>query len=136
MMLPVLVMKLSYSRVLKALMIPTRQGSDLTAGMWQLINDVGAVPKTLISDRESTIGGKGKVTELAAAFAGTLATRIVLAPPRDPEFKGQTERNDQYLETSFLPGHKFTSPADCNDQLTQWLPRATTSLSVRSRAGQ
>ncbi|HJX80352.1 Mu transposase domain-containing protein [Glutamicibacter sp.] len=121
--------------MLKALMIPTRQGSDLTAGMWQLINDVGAVPKTLISDRESTIGGKGKVTELAAAFTGTLATRIVLAPPRDPEFKGQTERNDQYLETSFLPGHKFTSPADCNDQLTQWLPRAN-YRTVRSIQGR
>lgn len=135
MMLPVLVMTLSYSRVFKALMIPTRQGPDLTAGMWQLINDVGAVHETLIWDRESVIGGKGKVTELAGAFAGTLATRIVLAPPRDPEFKGQTERNNQYLETSFLPGRKFTSPADSNDQLTQWLPRAN-ARTVRSIQGR
>ena len=49
--------------------------------------------KTLVWDRESAIGGKGKVTQLAAAFAGTLATRVVLAPPADPEFKGMTERN-------------------------------------------
>lgn len=82
-MLPVLVLTLSYSRVFKALMIPTRQGPDLTAGTWQLFNDVGAMPETMIWDRESAIGGKGKVTELAAAFTGTLATRIVLTPPRD-----------------------------------------------------
>lgn len=79
MMLPVLVMTLSYSRVFNALMVPSRQGPDLTAGMWSLINNVGAVPKTLIWDRESAVGGKGKVTEIAAAFAGTLATRIILA---------------------------------------------------------
>lgn len=135
MMLPVLVMTLSYSRVLDALMIPSRQGPDLTAGMWQLINSAGAVPKTLIWDRESAIGGKGKVTDLAAAFAGTLATRIILAPPRDPEFKGQTERNNQFFESSFLPGRKFTSPQDFNQQLTGWLPKAN-ARTVRSIQGR
>jgi len=135
MMLPVLVMTLSYSRVFNALMIPSRQGGDLTAGMWSLINDVGAVPKSLIWDRESAIGGKGKVTEIASAFAGTLATRIILAPPRDPEFKGQTERNNQFLETSFLPGRKFTSPQDFNEQLAQWLPKANVRT-VRSIQGR
>lgn len=135
MMLPVLVMTLSYSRVFNALMVPSRQGPDLTAGMWSLINNVGAVPKTLIWDRESAIGGKGKVTEIAAAFAGTLATRIILAPPRDPEFKGQTERNNQFLETSFLPGRKFTSPQDFNQQLAGWLPQAN-ARTVRSIQGR
>lgn len=38
----------------------------------------------------------------AAAFAGTLATRIKLAPARDPEYKGLVERANGYLETSFL----------------------------------
>ncbi|MGC0268600.1 IS21 family transposase [Glutamicibacter soli] len=135
MMLPVLVMTLSYSRVLDALMLPSRQGPDLTAGMWSLINKAGAVPKTLIWDRESAIGGKGQVTEIAAAFAGTLATRIILAPPREPEFKGQTERNNQFFETSFLPGRKCTSPQDFNQQLSGWLPKANTRT-VRSIQGR
>lgn len=34
------------------------------------------------------------------------------------------ERANRYLETSFLPGRSFASPADFNDQLTQWLPVA------------
>ena len=134
-MLPVLVMTLTFSRFLSAVMLPSRQAGDLLAGMWQLIGQVGAVSKTLVWDREAAIGGKGKVTQAAAAFAGTLATRIVLAPPRDPEFKGMTERNNQFLETSFLPGRAFASPADFNAQLTDWLPRAN-ARTVRSLGGR
>jgi hypothetical protein len=31
--------------------------------------------------------------------------------------KGLVERANGYLETSFLPGRSFTSPADFNEQL-------------------
>lgn len=134
-MLPVLVMTLTFSRFLSAVMLPSRQAGDLLAGMWQLISQVGAVSKTLVWDRESAIGGKGVVTQAAAAFAGTLATRVVLAPPRDPEFKGMTERNNGYLETSFLPGRQFVSPGDFNLQLADWLPRAN-ARTVRSLGGR
>lgn len=134
-MLPVLVMTLTFSKFLAAVMLPSRQGGDLTAGMWQLISQIGAVSKTLVWDREAAIGPKGKVTQLAAAFAGTLATRVVLAPPRDPEFKGMTERNNDYFETSFLPGRQFASPADFNTQLSDWLVRANTRK-IRSLGGR
>lgn len=134
-MLPVLVMTLTFSRFLSAVMLPSRQGGDLVAGMWQLISQVGAVSKTLIWDREAAIGGKGKVTQTAAAFAGTLATRVVLAPPRDPEFKGMTERNNDYFETSFLPGRQFGSPGDFNTQLSDWLVRAN-QRKIRSLGGR
>jgi len=129
--LPVLVMVLGFSRHLSATMIPTRQAGDILAGMWQLIREIGRVTKTLVWDRESAIGGSGKVSVPAAAFAGTLATRIQLAPPRDPEYKGMVERANRFLETSFLPGRVFQSPGDFNDQLAQWLPRAN-SRTVRS----
>lgn len=134
-MLPVLVMTLTFSRFLTAVMLPSRQAGDLLAGMWQLIAQVGAVSKTLVWDREAAIGGKGKVTQAAAAFAGTLATRVVLAPARDPEFKGMTERNNGFLETSFLPGRRFISPADFNTQLGHWLPRAN-ARTIRSLGGR
>jgi hypothetical protein len=71
----------------------------------------------------------------AAAFAGTLATQIRLAPPRDPEFKGMVERHNGYLETSFLPGRRFVSPADFNAQLGDWLAQANTRT-VRSIQGR
>ena len=123
-MLPVLVMTLTFSRFIAAVMLPSRQAGDLLAGMWQLISQVGAVSKTLVWDRESAIGGRGRVSAPAAQFAGTLATRIRLLPKADPESKGITERNNEFFETSFLPGRVFTGPADFNAQLADWLPRA------------
>ncbi len=85
--LPVLVMTLAFSRFMTAAMIPSRQAGDILAGMWALIRGIGRVTRTLLWDRESAIGGTGRVSVPAAAFAGTLATQIRLAPPRDPEFK-------------------------------------------------
>ena len=130
-MLPVLVMTLGFSRFQSARMIPTRQAGDLLHGMWQLLATLGRVPKTLVWDRESAIGGTGVVTVPAAGFAGTLGTRIQLAPARDPEFKGMVERNNGFLETSFLPGRAFTSPTDFNTQLDDWMTLANHRL-VRS----
>lgn len=135
-LLPVLVMTQAFSRFMSAVMLPSRQGGDLTAGMWSLIDPVGRVTKTLVWDRESAIGGRGKVSVLAAAFAGTLSTRIQLAPPRDPEFKGMVERSNGYLETSFLPGRRFTSPADFTDQLQSWLTQRANQRRVRSIGGR
>jgi transposase len=133
--LPVLVMTLAFSRFTAATMIPSRQAGDILSGMWTLISGVGRVTKTLLWDRESAIGGTGRVSVPAAAFAGTLATQIRLAPPRDPEFKGMVERHNGYLETSFLPGRRFASPADFNAQLTEWLVQANTRT-VRAIQGR
>jgi len=127
-MLPVLALTLTYSRYISAVMLPSRQGGDLLSGMWQLIAALGAVSKTLVWDRESAIGGRGRVSAPAAMFAGTLGTRIRLLPARDPESKGVIERNNGFFETSFLPGRTFRSPADFNAQLAGWLPRANTRL--------
>jgi hypothetical protein len=45
------------------------------------------------------------------------------------------ERTNGYLETSFLPGRCFASPADFNAQLGDWLVRAN-SRTVRSIQGR
>ena len=55
--------------------------------------------------------------------------------PFDPESEGIVERANQFLETSFLPGRSFTSVADFNEQLAQWLPTAN-SHTVRSLRGR
>ena len=134
--LPVLVLTLAFSRFLSATMIPSRQGGDILSGMWLLISQIGRVPKTLVWDRESAIGGTGRVSVAAAAFAGTLATRIWLAPPRDPEFKGMVERNNGFFETSFLPGRTFASPVDFNTQLGDWLASRANTRTVRAIHGR
>lgn len=42
------------------------------------------------------------------------------------------ERANGFLETSFMPGRTFTGPADYNEQLAQWLPRANSRLLRRT----
>lgn len=122
-LLPVLVMTCGYSRFMFARMIPTRKTEDLLLGSWELLSQLGRVPRQLIWDNEPGIG-RGKLTEPAAVFAGTLATKVVLLPPRDPESKGVVERRNGFFETSFMPGRHFESPADFNAQFTDWLTTA------------
>ena len=122
---PVLVFVSSYSRFITAMMLPSRTTGDLLAGMWELMSSqLGVVPHRLIWDNEAGIGRRNRYAEGVAGFCGTLATRIVQLRPFDPESKGIVERADGYLESSLLPGWTFTSPADFNTQLGQWLPVA------------
>lgn len=66
------------------------------------------------------------------SFAGTLGTKFVQLKPYDPESKGIVERANRYLETSFMPGHDFSSLEDFNLQLAAWLPRANNQLVCRT----
>ena len=119
-LLPVLVMTAAHSRFTVGRMLPTRKTPDLLLGSWELLSQLGRVPRRLIWDNEPGIG-RGKPTEPVAVFAGTLATKIVLLPPRDPESKGLVERRNGFFETSFMPGRTFASPQDFNDQFSDWL---------------
>jgi transposase len=125
---PVLVMVAGYSRVITAVMIPSRTAPDLLAGHWRLISGWGRVPKALVWDNEGAVGswrgGRPVLSEAMNAFRGTLGIKVIQCRPGDPEAKGLVERANGYLETSFLPGRSFASPADFNAQLAQWLVRA------------
>jgi transposase len=123
--LPVLTMVTGYSRWLSGLLIPTRTAADLFSGWWQLIWQLGSVPRVLVWDGEGAIGrwraGRVELTAECQAFRGTLATKVIVCKPADPEAKGLIERAHDYLERSFLPGRSFTGPEDFNAQLQQWL---------------
>jgi hypothetical protein len=123
-LLPVLVITAAHSRFMTARMIPTRKTEDLLLGSWELIQQLGRVPRRLIWDNEPGIGRGHRRAEGVASFMGTLATKLVLLPPRDPESKGLVERRNGWFETSFMPGRTFGSPADFNGQFSDWLVRA------------
>ena len=136
---PVLVMVCGYSRWLSAAMIPTRQAPDLLDGHWTAAGSgSGAAPKALVWDNESAVGqwraGRPQLTEAMNAFRGTLGIRVIQCRPADPEAKGLVERANGYLETSFLPGRRFASPADFNAQLQDWLVRANNRMHRRLQA--
>jgi hypothetical protein len=132
-LLPVLVMTCGYSRFTVGRMLPTRKTPDLLLGTWSLLTQLGRVPRRLIWDNEPGIG-RGRVTEPVAVFAGTLATKVVLLRPRDPESKGLVERRNGFFETSFMPGRHFASPTDFNDQFTDWLSTANNRVVRTTKA--
>jgi transposase len=111
-------------------LIPTRRSEDLFTRWWQLIEALGAVPRVLVWDGEGAIGRwRGRRSELTVecqGFRGTLATKVVVCRPADPEAKGLVERLHDYLERSFLPGRTFTGLGDFNAQLQGFLVRANT----------
>ena len=122
---PVLVMVSGYSRVIGAVMLPTRTAPDLVAGHWWLLSRWQAVPRELVWDNESGVGrwsrGRPRLSEEFEAFRGTLGVGVRLLRPRDPESKGMIERGNGYYETSFLPGRSFTGPEDFTVQMSEWI---------------
>ena len=129
---PVLTMVAAFSGFIMAVLLRSRTTGDLVAGMWQLLCGLGAVPRTLVWGNESGIGQRRQLTVGARSFAGTLGTRIYQTAPRDPEAKGVVERANGFLQTSFMPGRTFASPADYNAQLTAWLPTANARMLRRT----
>jgi transposase len=130
--LPVLTMVCGYSRWAAAVLIPSRAAEDLLAGWWQLLAALGAVPRVLVWDGEGAVGrwrgGRSELTADCQGFRGTLATKVLICRPADPEAKGLVERLHDYLERSFLPGRVFTGPADFNAQLSCWLGLVNTRV--------
>ncbi len=128
--LPVLVMITGYARWLSARLVPSRAAEDLFAGWWTLIADLGAVPRVLVWDGEGAVGrwrrGQSELTTDTHGFRGVLGAKVLICRPGDPEAKGLVERANGHLETSFLPGRSFASPADFNAQLAGWLRLANT----------
>jgi transposase len=83
------------------------------------------VPRVLVWDGEGAVGQRRRrttiLTQQAHAFRGVLGAKVLICDPGDPEAKDLVERANGYLETSFLPGRSFASPADFNAQLAGWL---------------
>ncbi len=120
-LLPVMAITCAHSRFMLGAMIPTRHTHDLLLGMWELLQQLGRVPRRLIWDNESGIGRGKRHAEGVGAFAGTLATTLLRLKPYDPESKGIVERRNGFFETSFMPGRDVVSPADFNAQFAAWL---------------
>ena len=86
-----------------------RAAEDLFAGWWQLLAGLGAVPRVLVWDGEGAVGrwrgGRRELTAECQAFRGTLATKVLICQPADPEAKGLVERATR------LPGDARSCPA-------------------------
>jgi transposase len=137
--LPVIVGVSGFSRTIVAEMICSKQTHDVLDGHGACLVQLGGVPKLGVYDGEPAISSRrsGKVvyTQEFSRFRGTLAMGAYVCKPGDPEAKGMVERAIRYLTTSFLPGRTFSSPADFNVQLHDWIAaRANVRLHATLRA--
>ncbi len=126
-----------YSRFMAAWMVRSRASYDVLWGMLRCFEQLDGIGRSIVWDGEGCIGqwrhGKEVFTEEFKAFKGTLGAGAQLCKPNDPEAKGVNERANGYYDTSFLPGRRFGSHEDFNDQLGYWLKRANRRVHATTR---
>jgi transposase len=117
----VVVACLGYSRAGAGALIFSTQTPDLLAGMRRCLWSLGALPATLVWDRQSGLhAAGGRPTEPFAAFCGALRVGWHFCDAGDPRAKGCVERLQEFIETSFEPGRRFANELDFQAQLDTW----------------
>jgi hypothetical protein len=117
----VVVACLGYSRAGAGVLVFTKQTPDLLSGIKRCLWSLGALPETLVWDRQSGLHAhEGRPTDAFAAFCGELKVDWRFCQPADPQAKGAVERLQGYMETSFEPGRVFANELDFQLQLDDW----------------
>jgi transposase len=120
----VVVACLGYSRAGAGALIFTKQAPDLLAGIARCLWSLGALPKTLVWDRQAGLHARdGRPTDEFAAFCGRLKLDWYFCEPADPQAKGCVERMQDFIERSFEPGRAFANELDFQLQLDDWFER-------------
>lgn len=121
----VVVACLGYSRTGAGAVIFSKSAPDILDGIVRCLWRLGALPRTLVWDREGALhAGAGRPTDAFAALCGQLRVGWRFCEPADPQAKGVVERLQGYMETSFEPGRSFANEIDFADQLEAWFVRA------------
>jgi transposase len=120
----VVVACLGYSRAGSGALVFSKQTEDLLFGIRRCLWALGALPETLVWDRQSGLhAGSGRPTREFAAFCGELKVDWYFCEPADPQAKGVVERLQGYLETNFEPGRAFANELDYQLQLDAWFDK-------------
>jgi len=132
----VVVACLGYSRAGAGALIFSKQTPDLLAGIRRCLWSLGALPQTLVWDRQAGIHGHGgRPSDAFAAFCGQLRVGWHFCEPADPQAKGVVERLQDFIERSFEPGRAFANELDFQLQLDAWFDqRANTRTHKALRA--
>lgn len=133
----VVVACLGYSRAGAGALIFSKQTPDLLFGIRRCLWSLGALPETLVWDRQAGLHATGgRPTVDFAAFCGQLRVDWHFCDARDPQAKGCVERMQDFMERSFEPGRCFANELDFGLQLDCWFsqranPRMHKTLRAR-----
>jgi transposase len=125
---------LGYSRAGAGALIFAKQAPDILWGMARCLARLGALPETVVWDREAAIAPRGKPSDAFAAFCGELPVGWSICEAADPESKGLLERSHRYLRSNFEPGRAFASPEHFQAELDAWFEKANRRLHRGIRA--
>jgi transposase len=127
--------ELGYSRAVAAALVFSKETPDLIYGMNRCLGRLGALPETLVWDREGAIhAGGGQPTDAFAGFCGALRVGWLILEARDPEAKGALERSHRFMRTNFEPGRRFANELDYQLQLDGWCDRVNARVHRTTRA--
>jgi len=120
-----LVTTLPHSAAHAAVFTLGRTIGDLLPAALGCFERLGGAPEKVVCDNDAAIvrerrGGVVILHDEVAAFFGALGIGVVVLQPGRPESKGQVERTNGYLDTSFLPLRTFTDVADLQCQHDDW----------------
>jgi transposase len=117
----VVVACLGYSRAGAGALIFSKETPELLFGIRRCLWSLGALPQTLVWDRQSGLhAGGGRPTGEFASLCGSLKLDWYFCEPRDPQAKGCVERLQDFIERSFEPGRTFANELDFQLQLDTW----------------
>jgi transposase len=112
---------LGYSRAGAGALILSKQTEDLLFGIGRCLWSLGALPQTLVWDRQAGLhAADGRPTEAFAAFCGALKVGWHFCERGDPQAKGVVERLQDCIEKSFEPGRVAANELDYQLQLDGW----------------
>lgn len=130
----VLTMQLCFSRVIAGTLVFSKTAPDLLWAMARCLGRFGALPETLVWDREAAIhAGGGRPTEEFAGFCGRLGLGWIILERGDAQAKGALERSHRFMRTNFLPGRTFANHMDFQAQLDAWCDRANARVHRTTR---
>ena len=124
---------LGYSRAGAGALVFSKEIPDLLFGIRRCLWSLGALPQTLVWDRQAGLhAGGGRPTESFAAFCGQLRVDWFFCDKGDPQAKGVVERLQDYMERSFEPGLVFANELDYQAQLDTWFDERANSRTHRT----
>jgi hypothetical protein len=127
--------ELGYSRALAGALVFSKEWEDVAFGMARCLARLGALPETLVWDREGAIhAGGGRPTDAFAGFCGQLRVGWLILEARDPEAKGALERSHRFMRTNFEPGRSFANELDYQLQLDGWCEKVNARVHRTTRA--
>jgi transposase len=127
--------ELGWSRAIAGALIFSKEFDDIAFGMTRCLTRLGALPETLVWDREGAIhAGGGQPTDAFAGFCGQLRVGWLILEARDPQAKGALERSHRFMRTNFEPGRSFANELDYQHQLDAWTDRVNGRVHRTTRA--